>query len=204
MEEVESPQAFLRKSPISVASARTPVQVLHPLLLCPHVNSPRQTGLSVRTRATRRLDWGPSTPLRSSDPPVSLVNGHVRRLHQQPGVNFQTDKAHRASCSASHLQTDKAHRASCSASHLQDRQGALRFLFGSSFTNNTDDVYCTSRSATPELTTRTARLVHQPTRPTARTARPVRLLPDRQRALRVQFGILIKGRPRALHVQLGI
>ena len=101
-------------------------------------------------------------------------------------------------------QTDKAHRASCSASHLQDRQGALRFLFGSSFTNNTDDVYCTSRSATPELTTRTARLVHQPTRPTARTARPVRLLPDRQRALRVQFGILIKGRPRALHVQLGI
>ena len=189
MEEVESPQAFLRKSPISVASARTPVQVLHPLLLCPHVNSPRQTGLSVRTRATRRLDWGPSTSLRSSDPPVSLVNGHVRRLHQQPGVNSQTDKAHRASCSSS---------------HLQDRQGALRFLFGSSFTNNTDDVYCTFRSATPELTTRTARLVHQPTRPTARTARPVRLLPDRQRALRVQFGILVKGRPRALHVQLGI
>ena len=132
MEEVESPQAFLRKSPISVVSARTPVQVLHPLLLCPHVNSPRQTGLSVRTRATRRLDWGPSTSLRSSDPPVSLVNGHVRRLHQQPGVNYKTDSAHCAfrSVSLSTLRptrrtappvrplnpkTDKAHCAFCSA-----------------------------------------------------------------------------------------
>ena len=42
--------------------------------------------------------------------------------------------------------------------------------------NKTDDVYCTSRSATSRLTTCTARLVYHSTRPTARTARPVRHL----------------------------
>ena len=191
MEEVESPQAFLRKSPISVASARTPVQVLHPLLLCPHVNSPRQTGLSVRTRATRRLDWGPSTSLRSSDPPVSLVNGHVRRLHQQPGVNSKTDSAHCAFRSVSISTPRPTRRTALSVRlflHQQHRRRVLHVSFGNS---KTDDAHCASR------------FINQP-RPTARTARPVRLLPDRQRALRVQFGILIKGRPRALHVQLGI
>ena len=93
------------------------MQVLHPLLLCPHVNSPRQTGLSVRTRATRRLDWGPSTSLRSSDPPVSLVNGHVRRLHQQPGFNYKTDSAHCASSSAFSSKVDHVHCTFSSASN---------------------------------------------------------------------------------------
>ena len=50
------------------------------------------TGLSAHTRATRRLDSGPSTPLRSSDPRVSLVNGHVRRLHQRPGIYNRTTR----------------------------------------------------------------------------------------------------------------
>ena len=132
------------------------------ILFCsaPHVNSLRQTGLSARTRATRRLDSGPSTPLRFSNPRVSLVNGHVRRLHLQPGFNFKTDKAHCAPCSALSqdrqgaprlllglsLKTDKAHRASCSASLSRPTRRTappVRPLFLS-----LSDVHCTYRSAT--------------------------------------------------------
>ena len=142
------------RRPSSVSRQSLPLQ-LGPrcrcfILFCsaPHVNSLRQTGLSARTRATRRLDSGPSTPLRFSNPRVSLVNGHVRRLHLQPGFNFKTDKAHCAPCSAL----------------SQDRQGAPRLLLGLSF--KTNKAHCASCSASLSLsatcTARTARQLSLP------------------------------------------